>query len=94
MLIAHGSFTILAVLRRRIFLYVALHKRRRRSSRTPDRTARMKIVTLKNISEKLHAWRRYRASLRELYSLTDRELDDLGICRWEIDDVARRSAGL
>jgi uncharacterized protein YjiS (DUF1127 family) len=51
-------------------------------------------VTLKSISEKLNAWRRYRASLRELYSLTDRELNDLGISRWEIDDVARRSAGL
>jgi uncharacterized protein YjiS (DUF1127 family) len=51
-------------------------------------------VTLKTISAKLNAWRRYRASLRELYSLTDRELGDLGISRWEIDDVARRSAGL
>lgn len=49
---------------------------------------------IKFISTKLGAWRRYRASLRELYSLTDRELADLGIARWEIDDVARRSAGL
>ncbi len=49
---------------------------------------------IQNISAKLNAWRRYRASLRELYSLTDRELTDLGIARWEVDDVARRSAGL
>jgi uncharacterized protein YjiS (DUF1127 family) len=49
---------------------------------------------IKFISTKLGAWRRYRASLRELYCLTDRELSDLGIARWEIDDVARRSAGL
>ncbi|MFM2443327.1 MAG: hypothetical protein RJB09_513 [Pseudomonadota bacterium] len=50
--------------------------------------------TIKFISTKLGVWRRYRASLRELYCLTDRELADLGIERWEIDDVARRSAGL
>lgn len=49
---------------------------------------------IKLISLRMGAWRRYRASLRELYSLTDRELADLGIARWEIDDVARRSAGL
>jgi uncharacterized protein YjiS (DUF1127 family) len=56
----------------------------------------VKIMTeaIKFISTKLGAWRRYRASLRELYCLTDRELSDLGIARWEIDDVARRSAGL
>ena len=50
--------------------------------------------TIKFISSKLNSWRRYRASLRELYSLNDRELADLGIARWEIDDIARRSAGL
>jgi uncharacterized protein YjiS (DUF1127 family) len=60
----------------------------------PRRSQRTYTVTLKTISAKLNAWRRYRASLRELYSLTDRELGDLGISRWEIDDVARRSAGL
>ncbi len=50
--------------------------------------------TIKFISARLGAWRRYRSSLRELYSLTDRELADLGIARWEVDEVARRSAGL
>ena len=50
--------------------------------------------TIKFISARLNAWRRYRASLRELYSLNDRELADLGIARWEIDDIARRSAGI
>jgi uncharacterized protein YjiS (DUF1127 family) len=60
----------------------------------PDLKAKIMTQTIKFISAKLGAWRRYRASLRELYSLNDRELADLGISRWEIDDVARRSAGL
>lgn len=37
--------------------------------------------TIKFISAKLNAWRRYRTSLRELYSLNDRELADLGVAR-------------
>ena len=33
----------------------------------------------------------YRRTRRELDRLSDRELDDLGISRWEIDAVAHRS---
>lgn len=33
----------------------------------------------------------YRATVRELRALGDRELDDLGLSRWDIDTVARRS---
>ena len=60
----------------------------------PDAKSKIMTQTIKFISAKLGAWRRYRASLRELYSLSDRELADLGIARWEIDEIARRSAGL
>ena len=72
--------------------YIALHQRG-----VPPRPASKSQVmtqTIKYISAKLNAWRRYRTSLRELYSLNDRELADLGIARWEIDEIARRSAGL
>lgn len=31
----------------------------------------------------------YRQTRRELSSLSDRELDDLGLSRWDIDRVAR-----
>ncbi len=33
----------------------------------------------------------YRETRAQLLALTDRELDDLGVSRWEIDAVARKS---
>lgn len=50
------------------------------------------MKSLKTISEKLIAWRRYRDAVKELSHLTDRELDDMGIRRGDIEHVARRSA--
>jgi uncharacterized protein YjiS (DUF1127 family) len=47
--------------------------------------------TLKNFSEKLAAWRRYRDAVRELSQLTDRELNDIGIRRGDIESVVRES---
>ena len=35
--------------------------------------------------------RLYRATVRELSRLNDRELDDIGIGRWQIRDVAMRA---
>ena len=49
------------------------------------------MTTLKTISEKLIAWRRYREAVRELSQLTDRELSDIGIRRGDIEDIVRRS---
>lgn len=46
---------------------------------------------LKTISEKLNAWRRYRDAVRELSQLSDRELNDIGIRRGDIEDIVRRS---
>jgi uncharacterized protein YjiS (DUF1127 family) len=43
---------------------------------------------MKNIRE----WRRFRATREALSRLTDRELNDLGIGRGEIDNIARRAA--
>jgi len=42
------------------------------------------MTSLKTISEKLDAWRRYRAAVRELSQLTDHELSDIGIRRGDI----------
>ncbi len=36
----------------------------------------------------IHAWKRYNASMRELYLLDDRELADIGITRSDIPRVA------
>lgn len=41
---------------------------------------------------RLNAWARYRETVRELQKLSDRELDDLGIGRSEIDAIAWRAA--
>lgn len=41
---------------------------------------------------KLRNWARYRETVRELERLSDRDLADLGICRGDIDTVARSHA--
>ncbi len=38
---------------------------------------------------RIRAYMRYRETVRELSVLTDRELDDLGISRFEIENVVR-----
>jgi uncharacterized protein YjiS (DUF1127 family) len=47
------------------------------------------MTPLKTISEKLNAWRRYREAVRELSQLSDRELEDIGIRRGDIEYVVR-----
>ena len=49
------------------------------------------MSTLKSISEKLAAWRRYRDAVRELSQLSDRELSDIGIRRGDIETIVRQS---
>ena len=49
------------------------------------------MTTLKTISEKLAAWRRYREAVRELSQLSDRELCDIGIRRGDIENIVRQS---
>ncbi|MCG8357760.1 MAG: DUF1127 domain-containing protein [Kiloniellales bacterium] len=36
-------------------------------------------------------WRAYRETVAELSALDNAELDDLGIGRWQIQEVARRA---
>jgi uncharacterized protein YjiS (DUF1127 family) len=49
------------------------------------------MTPLKTISEKLNAWRRYREAVRELSQLSDRELEDIGIRRGDIEHIVRRT---
>ncbi len=44
------------------------------------------------ILSKVRAYMRYRETVRELSQLSDRELDDLGISRFQIDSIARQHA--
>jgi uncharacterized protein YjiS (DUF1127 family) len=45
------------------------------------------MTSLKSLSEKLGAWRRYREAVRELSALSDRDLADIGIRRGDIHFV-------
>ncbi len=49
------------------------------------------MTPIKSIAQKLSAWRRYRDAVRELSGLSDRELNDIGISRVDIHDIARQS---
>ncbi len=44
------------------------------------------------ILSKVREYLRYRDTVRELSILSDRELDDLGISRFQIDSIAREHA--
>jgi uncharacterized protein YjiS (DUF1127 family) len=44
------------------------------------------------ILSKIRAYFMYRETVRELSVLTDRELNDLGISRFQIESVARQHA--
>ena len=63
------------------------------NSPLPTGATHLKGHHMKALANKIGAWRRYRNSLKELSRLTDRELADLGLNRYDIADVARRSAG-
>ncbi|MET0600257.1 MAG: DUF1127 domain-containing protein [Mesorhizobium sp.] len=44
-----------------------------------------------NLIRNYRNWRRYRETVKQLASLSSRELDDLGIARSEIHRVARQA---
>ncbi|QRM36066.1 DUF1127 domain-containing protein [Microvirga sp. VF16] len=44
------------------------------------------------IVSKISAYLHYRKVIRELMQLSDRELDDIGVVRNDIDAIARQSA--
>lgn len=72
--------------------YIALHERS--TGGAGSRATAEEDMSLKTISNWIGAWKRYRVAIRELESLSDRELADLGIARGEIELVARQSAGI
>lgn len=47
-------------------------------------------ATFANIVSALMAWNDERATRKSLANLTDRELDDIGLVRGDIDTIARR----
>jgi uncharacterized protein YjiS (DUF1127 family) len=56
------------------------------------RKKRNKVMIVSWILSKIRNYLQYRETVAELSRLTDRELDDLGISRFEIESIARNSA--
>jgi uncharacterized protein YjiS (DUF1127 family) len=54
------------------------------------RTIRTKEGTAMKLIDNFRNWRRYRNTVNELSRLSNRELNDLGISRTDIPNVARR----
>jgi uncharacterized protein YjiS (DUF1127 family) len=63
----------------------------RRANGSTARKKERPMTSIKTITEKLNAWRRYREAVRELSRLNDRELSDIGIRRGDIEFIVRQS---
>ena len=50
------------------------------------------MASISFISHKLAIWRRYRQIVRELSSMSDHELADIGVARCDIGPIAQESA--
>jgi len=49
-------------------------------------------IVIDSLVTRFRSWRKYRSTYEELMKLSSRELDDLGISRSEIPNIARRVA--
>jgi uncharacterized protein YjiS (DUF1127 family) len=85
------------MVQRNIPAYLIVNKRasqgcslRKRPPRKGDRKPEREYAKMKIIKD-FQNWRRYRATVAELDRLTNHELDDLGLSRADIPNVARRS---
>jgi len=50
------------------------------------------MASIKTLTQKITAWRRYREAVRELSQLNDHELSDIGLHRCDIETAARQPA--
>lgn len=48
------------------------------------------VMIVSYVLSKIRAWVRYRETVRELSQLSDRELSDVGLSRWQIPYVAKK----
>ncbi len=92
----HGRHTF-AALQSGLFVIICNHEGRGEAS-IPDPPKRRydakerPMASIKSLTTKLAAWRRYRDAVRELSQLSDHELGDIGLHRGEIESVARKTA--
>jgi uncharacterized protein YjiS (DUF1127 family) len=48
------------------------------------------MTSIKTVTGKFQAWRRYREAVRELSAMSDHELTDIGVCRRDIVSIVRQ----
>jgi uncharacterized protein YjiS (DUF1127 family) len=48
------------------------------------------MLTVDKLAKRLRNWTRFRMTVKELSRLSDRDLHDLGLCRDEIQSVAKK----
>jgi uncharacterized protein YjiS (DUF1127 family) len=51
------------------------------------------VMSFTNILARMRRWYDVRETIRELNQLDDRELNDFGIGRWRISEIAKHSVG-
>ena len=64
-------------------------QRNMRGASQPRQIQTMEFPMLDNLVRKYHSWQKYRRTYDELSRLSNRELNDLGIGRGDIDFIAR-----
>jgi len=81
----HSSYAILSLLNLERQDYIRLNKFQHNSINHNQ-------VSVMNLLRSFNKWRRYRTTYNELSRLSAHELNDLGITRSEIAEIARRTA--
>ena len=92
MLLKHDWVPLLRVLLRTAQAYISLTRQEQNVPVGVPGNSKEPTMFVTYILSKVRAYLRYRETVRELSLLTDRELDDLGISRFQIDNVARHHA--
>ena len=93
MLLKHNRPTLLTLLLCIAQVYIPHCKRKNKSCRSRGPVNYQESSTFVSyILSKFRAYLRYRDTVRELSLLSDRELDDLGISRFQIENIARENA--
>lgn len=57
------------------------------------RSSEAGLAIFANVFATLNSWNDRRITRSSLSKLTDRQLDDIGLCRGDIDRIARRPLG-
>jgi uncharacterized protein YjiS (DUF1127 family) len=82
-------------------VYIALHQRGCRRGREAvlpcnwcrkNKHSGVSVMIVSTLIARVRAYMRYRASVRALSNLSERELADIGLTRGDIDAVSRESA--